>query len=220
MGFERIIDLSHPLRPGREGRQLDIERIEATDITGAPSEEHWYIMHRVRMDNHIGTHMEAPYHGLEDGADLAQVPIEQLVGEAVILDLRVRARGLVIPLQEVQQAAQRAGGVGKGDIVFCMTGWARYYGSERYAESPFLTQDAVRWLVDSGIKMLGIDTGGRIDPSFPDRQNHLIMFESGVIYLENLTSLDAIPKSRVTVVALPPAIDGMEAFPARVVALL
>jgi arylformamidase len=177
-------------------------------------------MHRVRMDNHIGTHMEVPYHGLEDGADLAQVAVEQLTGEAVILDLRERAGGLAISSEEVQRAVERAGGVGKGDIVFCMTGWAKHYGTERYAESPFLTRDAVRWLVDSGIKMLGIDTGGRIDPAFPDRQNHLILFESGVIYVENLTNLEAIPKSRVTVVALPPPIEGMEAFPARVVAFL
>ena len=111
MNFEKLIDLSHPLRPGRESRRLEIERIEATHITGAATEQDWYIMHRVVMDNHIGTHMEVPYHALEGAADLAQVPVEQFVGEAAILDLRGYSAGEGIPLEVVQRAAEEAGGV-------------------------------------------------------------------------------------------------------------
>jgi arylformamidase len=216
----KIFDLSHPLRPGREARRLEIEQIDATHITGAEAEKLWYIMHWVCMDNHIGTHMEVPYHALEDGADLAQVPVEQLVGEAVILDLRGYSPRKGIPLEAVQRVAAEAGGVGEGDIVFCMTGWSKYYGSERYMEPPFLTREAVRWLVSRGIKMLGVDTTGAMDPAFPDRENHLPLFEAGVVYIENLTNLEAVPQSRVTVVALPPAVEGLEALPVRVAAFL
>ena len=218
--IKKVIDLSHLLRPGREARRLEIEEIQATDITGAPSEREWYIMHRVAMDNHIGTHMEVPYHALEDAADLATVPVEQVAGEAAILDLRDHSAGESIPLEEVQRAAEQAGGVGQGDIVFCMTGWSQHYGSQQYDEPPFLAREAVHWLVGRGIKMLGIDTRGSMDPAFPDRQNHLPLFEAGVVYIENLTNLEAVPESRVSVVALPPAIEGLEGFPVRVVALL
>ena len=55
METKRVIDLSHTLRPGREARTLDIELIDATAMVGAPAEDDWYIMHRVVMDNHIGT---------------------------------------------------------------------------------------------------------------------------------------------------------------------
>jgi arylformamidase len=219
-GYSKIIDLSHTLRPGREARTFDIERIEATDITGAPSEEQWYIMHRVSMDNHIGTHMEVPYHAFKDRADLAEVPVEQFVGEAVILDLRGRAAEEGIPLEDVQRAAEQAGGINQGDIVFCMTGWSQYYDDEEYSEPPFLRREAVHWLVNCGIKMLGIDTRGSMDPAFPDRQNHLPLFEADMVYIENLTNLEAVPESRVTVVALAPAVQGLEGFPVRVVALL
>ena len=88
MKINQVIDLSHPLYPGREARTLEISRLDATQITGAPEEEGWYIMHRVVMNNHLGTHLEVPYHILESGADLAQIPAEQYIGEAVILDLR------------------------------------------------------------------------------------------------------------------------------------
>jgi arylformamidase len=220
MGLTKVVDLSHPLRPGREARRLEIKRIDATQITGAAAEEAWYIMHRVELDNHIGTHMEVPYHALENAADLAQVPVEQFVGEAAVLDLRGYAAGQAIPLDAVQHAAEQAGGINKDDIVFCMTGWSQHYGSEQYDEPPFLTRETVRWLVSRGIKMLGIDTRGSMDPAFPDRKNHLPLFEAGIVYIENLTNLEAIPERRVTAVALPPAVEGLEGFPVRVVALL
>ena len=89
MGFSTVIDLSHSLRPGQEARPLEIKQLESTHITGAPDEEAWYVMHHVHLVNHMGTHIEVPYHCLEDGADLGQIHAEQYVGEAIILDLRL-----------------------------------------------------------------------------------------------------------------------------------
>ena len=220
MRFKRIIDLSHPLRPGREARRLDIKRLDASEVIGAQSENDWYIMHSVGMNNHLGTHVEVPYHCLPEGADLARVPIVQFVGEAVILDLRGHGPGEAIPLAEVRRAAAEAGGVFQGDIAFCMTGWSALYGTEQYTNSPYLATASVRWLVDQGIKILGIDTMGAMEPTVSHRENHLPIFREGTLYVENLTNLEELPDSRVTIVAQPPAIEGLEAFPIRVVALL
>jgi len=220
MCCEKTIDLSHPLRPGHEARTLEIKRLESTHITGAPDEDAWYIMHHVHLVNHMGTHIEVPYHCLEEGADLGNIPASHYVGEAVILDLRDREPNHPISVSEVKRAAADAGGVSQGDIVFCMTGWSEYYGTRRYDEPPFLTQDALRWLVHQSIKLLGVDTRGSMSPATPDRENHLPMMESGVSYIENLTNLESVPFSRVLVAALPPAIHGLEGFPVRVVALV
>jgi kynurenine formamidase len=220
MKISRVVDLSHPLHPGDEPRRLEIRRIPATNITGAPSELHWYVMHWIMMGSHIGTHLETPYHALREGADLAKLSVQQLVGQAVILDLRSHAASKGISLETVQHAAEQAEGVGRDDIVLCMTGWSRYYGEQAYNNPPFLTGEAVGWLVDQGIKMLGIDTNGNMDPASHDRQNHLPIFRAGVTYIENLTNLEAIGQNRATVVALPLAIAGLEAIPTRVIALL
>lgn len=118
------------------------------------------------------------------------------VGEAVILDLRGYGPGAGIPLEEVRRAAEKARGIKESDIALCMTGWSRYY------------------------KMLGIDTGGSMDPAFPDRWNHLPLFEAGLVYIENLTNLESVLQSRVTVAALTPAVEGLEGLPVRVVVLL
>ena len=220
MKLNQVIDLSHPLHPGKEARTLEISRLNATQITGAPEEEGWYIMHRVVMDNHLGTHLEVPFHILEGGADLAQIPAEQYIGEAVLLDVRGYGAREGIPLEAVQRAAQEAGGIEAGDLVFAMTGWSQYYGSERYMTPPFLVREAVQWMVSHRIKILGIDTNGAMDPDSADRWNHLPIMEAGVVYIENLTNLQAVPVSRVMAAALPPAIEGLEGLPVRVVAFL
>ena len=142
------------------------------------------------------------------------------MGEAVILDLRGYGAHEGIPLDVVQAAAEKAGGISSGDIVFAMTGWSKHYGDKLYFKPPFLSREAVLWLTGLRIKMLGIDTPGAMDPEQPDRENHLPIFEAGVIYLENLTNLEALPESRVFVSALPPAIEGLESITVRVVAYL
>jgi kynurenine formamidase len=120
----------------------------------------------------------------------------------------------------VQSAAEKAGGIKEGDLVFCMTGWSEHYGSERYMTPPFLVREAVQWIVGHGIKVLGIDTSGAMDPDSPDRWNHLPIMEADVVYIENLTNLAAVPESRVMAAALPPAIEGLEGMPVRVVAFV
>ena len=216
----KVIDLSHILHPGKEPRTLDITEIEAPSITGAPSEEGWYIMHEVSMVSHIGTHLEVPYHCFPGGKDLAGLAAGRFVGEGVVLDLRDAPPKSGVTLEKVQEAAEAAGGIGKGAAVLCMTGMSQHYKTEKYSEAPYLTGEAVEWILSHNIKLLGIDTGGAGDPHKPDRENHLPIFRAGVIYIENLTNLDKIPAKGAIVVALPPAIEGLESFPVRVVALV
>ena len=220
MQYRRVIDLSRPLRPGREARRLDISRLDATGVTGHAGDGGWYIMHAISMDNHIGTHVEVPYHCLPEGSDLGQLPAERFVGEAAILDLRGHDPGAAIPLAAVQHAAAAAGGIGEGDIVLCMMGWSGCYGTEQYSTPPYLSREALVWLVDHQLRILGVDTGGGMDPTFPDRKNHLPIFEAGTVYIENLCNLQQVNASRCLVVALPPAIEGLEGFPVRVVAIV
>jgi arylformamidase len=220
MGNLRVIDLSHPLRPGIEARRLELVLLEASEVTGHAGDGAWYIMHAVSMDNHIGTHVEVPYHCLPGGADLGCLAADRFVGEAAILDLRGHGPGAAISLEETQKAATAAGCIRVGDIVLCMTGWSTNYGTPEYTRSPFLGREALAWLVDHRLKILGIDTGGGMDPRFPDRQNHLPIFEAGTVYLENVCNLERVGVSRCLVVALPPAIDGLEGFPVRLVAIV
>ncbi len=222
-GKRRVLDLSWLLKPGKEERLLEIEMIDASEVTHADEAkrgEGWYVMHNIRMASHVGTHVEAPYHALPEGEDLAQLDVGRFVGEAVILDFRaVPARG-GISQEMAQGAASQAGGIRPGDMVFCATGYDRFFGTPRYQEAPYVSREAMRWLVAQGIKLFGMDWSGAGDPGYPDRDNHLVLFEVGIPYIENMRNLVSIAGRRVWIAALPLAVEGLESIPLRVVAVV
>ncbi len=221
MQYQRIIDLSHPLSPGKEKRRMDVEMVNSDRIAGVIQRPgQWYIMHYINMVNHIGTHVEVPLHCMEDGLDLSSIPPDTFVGEAVILDLRGLSAGSAISAQQVQDAAAAVdGGIRKGDIVFANLGWSRHYGDDRYMHNPYFTAEPLQWLVDEGMKLLGADAMGIENPKDSERPAHMTIFRAGVPLIENLTGLDQLSKTRVFVSALPVVIEKLDAFPVRVVAM-
>ncbi|MFQ6042489.1 MAG: cyclase family protein [Candidatus Poribacteria bacterium] len=221
MKFNRVVDLSHILRPSEETRKFEIEMVgseEIANVTRLPGQ--WYIMHDIEMVSHIGTHIEVPYHCSEDGTDLADVPLESLIGEAVILDLTKEAKsGEAITLQQMQEAAQTAGGVKSGDIVFVHLGWDKYYGTDAYGNGPMFSLPAMQWLVEQGMKLMGVDCSGVIIPNVNHRDGHMVLFDHEICLIENLTNLNKLTQSRVEVFALPIGVKKLESFPLRVIAL-
>lgn len=219
----RLVDLSWPLRPGKEERTLEIEMIDASEITHADAirrGQGWYIMHNIRLASHVGTHIEAPYHALPEGKDLAQLELGRFVGEAVILDFRKVPAGGVVSAVEAKGAAREAGGIRAGDMAFCASGYDRFYGTPRYEESPRVSREATEWIVSQGIVLFGMDWSGAGDPRYPDRDNHLVLFAAGIPYIENMRNLAVIAGRRVWVAALPLAVERLESIPLRVVAVV
>jgi arylformamidase len=210
----RIVDLTHIIEPTTAAaeRKFVVNIHDALhEIPGkARPEGEWYVMSDVELMNHVGTHIETPFHCLKDGADLAGVPIEQLVGEALILDLRDAEAEGGVTLAQVQAAAERAGGIRPGDIVFGQMGRTRYFATE-----PLL------WLVDQGMKLMGVDSGG-VELSHDTTHanvNHLVLFRAGIPLIENLAHLEQLTQQRVQVYALPVPVKGLDAFPLRVIAV-
>lgn len=222
MQFKRLIDLSHTIVPETGSRPMDIEMVPPLEFGYFP-EDQWYIMHNVAFLDHIGTHIEVPYHVLEEGSDLATVPLERLCGQAVVLDLTEAKPGSDVTLSIAQKAAEKAGGVRDGDIVFCRFDFDKHYDQPGAPKSPCFTAEAVEWLVNSGMKMMGVDLGGielpSSDPRATKQHNHHLLMDKGIPLIENLAHLDQLSRSRVTVFAFPVAIQRLDSFPLRVVAL-
>jgi arylformamidase len=217
----RIIDLSHVITPGRAGRKFNLEMVGAETVNPnvVRLEGQWYIMHNIVMVSHIGTHIEAPYHLFKSQADLANLPLEQLIGEAVLLDLRHCPRKRGVSVEQLREASGKAGGIRTGDIVFCNLGSARFYGTADYAASPYFSPEAIQWLVDQGMKLMGVDASGVEVPGSEEHVNHSALFGKGIPLIENLANLDQLSKTRFVVYALPIAVVGLEAFPLRVIAV-
>ena len=119
MAFKRIVDLSHKIIPGDAGRRFNIEQVDADTVAPVkllPGQ--WYIMHNVVMVNHLGTHMEVPYHLRPEGQDLTEFPIENTLGPTRILDIGHPPADHSVTLEEIKKATFVAGGVEPGAITF------------------------------------------------------------------------------------------------------
>lgn len=216
----KIIDMTHVLVPGKVGRKFSIDMVGADEVNSnvVRLENQWYIMHNINMVSHVGTHIEVPYHLLKNGLDLAQFPLEKLCGEAVVLDLRGLPPKSAISLEQIQSAAQKAGGIRQDDIVLCNLGLANLYGTEAYTQNPYFSTEAIQWLVDSGMKMMAVDASGVEIPGSEEHVNHHVLLDRDIPLIENLAGFEKLSKTRVQLYAFPIPVVGLESFPLRVVA--
>ncbi len=206
----RVVDLTHVLLPGKEQYTLEVSRRnERHGIEGD-------IMSTVYMWSHVGTHVEAPLHFLADGGDTASIPIERLMGPAIVLDFRHKQTNEAISLEELQQAGE----IERQDRVLIMTGRQDLYRTPASHDRPYLTEEAVRWLVEERqIFCLGTDSSGFEVRGVSHYPNHRLLNTAGVPVLECLTNLTELRRQRVYLVALPWPVAGLDACPVRAVAI-
>lgn len=220
----RIVDLSHRIRaglvtyPGLPAPTIEpfLTR-EDSRAKYAPGTE--FAMDIITMIGNTGTYLDSPFHRYGDGADLAGLDLATLVG----------LRAEVFHLESAWSPASRgiradmiAGRDVAGAAVLIHTGWDRHFGTPAYgAGSPFLAEDAVRWLIDAGATLVGIDALNIDDTeSGGQRPAHSLLLDAGIHVVEHLTNLGALPVSGARFTAAPPAVEGFGTFPVRAFAEL
>jgi arylformamidase len=206
----RIVDLSHRLKPGVQRFRLEVRTRSVEEYVPeykVPPGE-WYVMADVEICSHVGTHVEAPLHAFEKGADAAQLDIRSLIGPAAVVDFSDKRAGEAIGLAEM---ADRGAHLERGDILLVRTGLSRHYLTKRY-KRPYIDPRAVDWIVERGIKAFGIDCSG-----FEQRTgglhevNHRKLLGRSIPIMEDLNNLDRLSEPRVFFVALPLPIEGLDA---------
>lgn len=216
--YSRYVDLSRPLDPGREQHpwvRYDTRVDSIVDDPGfAPPPGRWYVVTQLAMSGHAGTHVEAPLHAVEGGSAVGEVAVEHFFGEAAILDLGAVPWAEPFDRIRLEEASRPAGGIRPDDIVFIHFGWDQR--SARGGHPPYPTPEALGWLVDQGIKLLGIDSPGLEVPGNKALVNHHILFDRGIPLIESLANLEKLEAPRVYVFALPLPALGTDAIPLRV----
>lgn len=149
----QMVELSHkwghgvPSYPG----QADVKMFRAVKHA-----QHGVLAWKINTVMHTGTHMNAPIHMIQRGADLASVPEDRFFGNGVVLSIP-KTSYEVITAKDLETAKP---GVKQGDIVVIVTGWHHKYSDaiEYYGESPGLSKDAAEWLVKKDCKLVAVDT--------------------------------------------------------------
>lgn len=234
----RVVDLSHPYDedtvywPTAEGFRLKV------DSKGITPGGFYYEANSFCTAEHGGTHLDAPVHFAEGKRSVDAIPLEQLIGPGLVVDVRAaceRDRDHLVTVAELGAWEKEHGRIPDGAIVLFFTGFGRFWPdrerymgtAERGAEAvaklhfPGLDPAAARWLTsERSLGAIGLDTP-RIDHG-PSRtfDAHRILFESEVPALENVAHLGLLPPLGFTVVALPMKIRGGSGGPERIAALL
>ncbi len=209
--YRRMVDLSRPIVPQAHPWVRYQAQIESIAKEG----QGWYVVGQMELSGHAGTHVEAPLHALEDGVDVGNLPVEAFFGEAVILDLSAAPGATPVELPALQEAVQMAGGVQQGDIVFIHFSWDQR-ADGKYP--PYPATAALAWLVEQGIKLLGIDSPGLEVEGDRRLPNHRLLFGRGIPLIESLVRLDELGAGRCYVFAQPLPAQGTDAVPLRVLA--
>ena len=207
----RVVDLSHPL----DDRTQVYPGDPTVRLSAARSlERDGYRVSHLHLGSHSGTHLDAPSHVVEDGATVDALPLDLLVGPAVVVDLR--DLGPREPVEWERLAAH----VRPGRMLVLHTGWSREWGSVAYEDHPYLSAETAGELVDAGVRVVGIDalsvdeTGGEAFPA------HEALLGAGVVVVENLTGLAALDHPEPVLSLLPLPLRGADGSPVRAVALL
>ncbi len=198
----------------------------------------FYSANRFHMAEHSGTHLDAPIHFWKDAAPVDQVPLTQLVGSAVVIDVSRECASnpdFELTRKELDRWEADHHRIPERSIVLVNTGYAkrwsdraRYLGTaETGAQAiaklhfPGVDPEAALWLVrERKLKAIGIDTASIDRGQSKDFATHVVLCSHGVSAFENVTNLEQLPAEGFTVIALPMKIGGGSGGPLRIVAAI
>lgn len=233
----RIVDLSHAYGPSTVFWPTSPTKFELHRLAFGKTEGgYFYAANTFAMPEHGGTHLDAPIHFFEDGRTSDQIPLEQLIAPAAVIDVTARVaadRDYRATRDDVLQFEKVNGEIARGTIVLLRTGWSRHWpnakaylgddtpGDASKLSFPSFGTEAARLLVEErGVAALGVDTASIDYGRSTDFRVHRIAAARNVIGLENLTTLDQLPARGALVIALPMKIEGGSGGPVRAVALI
>jgi kynurenine formamidase len=233
-----IVDLSYPFDsstvywPTAESFHLE------KDFEGTTDKGYYYSAYRYSAAEHGGTHIDAPVHFAKGHNSVDAIPLEQLIGPAIVVDVTKQAsenRDYLVTTRDLKNWEQQNGKIAPGTIVLLRTGFGKFYpdrkrylGTDQRGDAavadlhfPGLHPEAARWLTqDRKISAIGLDTASIDYGQSTLFESHRILFASNIPALENVANLDKLPIRGFSVIALPMKIKAGSGGPLRIVAVV
>ena len=218
----RIIDLTVTVDVNTKSPPSTDLKVELTRYHRGPG--FWQVT-AVAQSLHTGSHIDSPLHCYERGGTTAEIPLDQVIGEAFVIDCSYVEPEQPIEVRDLERGAQ---GVQPGDIVIVRTDWTdRSWGRfpEFFTRSPYLTPEAADWLAAQRPKAIGFDFFEEYSARLPDFTSedfvcHRILLGAGVPLLEQITGLGRVGRQRFPFFAPFYKLAGVEGAPARYFAIV
>ena len=209
----KIIDLSHEVRigmPTYPGDAPVVVRQERSVVRDG------FALTSLAMTSHVGTHVDVPAHLFADAPGLHAMTPEAFVGKAATADCSGAAGRAVTP-DDLASLAEVDG----LEFVLIRTGWDRHWGSPRYFKGyPPLSIEACRFLASLNLRGVGLDCPSPDPADSTELSAHRELLKGGMVVVENLCNLHALPESGFLFSALPLRIRDGDGSPVRAVGIL
>lgn len=234
----KIIDLSHTFDaqtiywPTEDGFKFE------KGFDGYTPGGYYYAANKFSAPEHGGTHLDAPKHFAINSHTSDQIPVEQLIGSAIVIDVTKQSeanRDYQVTVSDFTEWESQHGQIPDGAIVLLRTGFAKHWpdrlgymgtdergaGAVPKLHFPGLHPDAARWLTTNrSIKAIGLDTPSIDYGQSTLFESHQILFAKNIPAFENVGDMGALPLKDFVVVALPMKIGGGSGGPLRIVAIM
>ena len=224
----QIVDLGHPLAvtdPTWDGTPaFSREGVATFDKDG-------YAAGRITVEEHFGTHVDAPAHFARGGWTLDQIPVDRLRRPGVCINVSAQVATDVdyrVSVADIKAFEAKSGPVPEGSIALIATGWDRFWPDRaRYMNErggvkhfPGLSAEAVAYLArERRVAAIGIDTGSIDHGPSTSFEAHKVSMALNVYHIENAAHLTSLPATGFTVLVAPINIAGGSGGPARVFAV-
>lgn len=162
---------------------------------------------RLTINSHFSTHIDAPFHMLDNGKKLTDFPIKTFIGDAIVLDVRNQSK-IELDLDDLQP----------NDIVFfCTNHTKKAYSEDFFKNNPVISKKTAQKLIDKKIKIVGIDS---FTPDNKPFEVHKLFFKHNILIVENLVNLDQLIGKRFKCYILPLKIQDADGAPCRVIGII
>ena len=192
-----------------------------TVFDGINDKGYYYSSFKYSAEEHGGTHFDSPMHFAEGGNSIEKVPVEQLTGEGVVVDVTPKAaadRDYQVMTSDFEAWEKTNGRIPDGAIVLINTGFGKFYpdkltytgtvltGKEgvENLHFPGLHPDAAKWLAtERKIKGVGLDTPSIDFGQSKEFLTHRMLFSHNLTAYENVAHLDELPPRGIWVLPYP-----------------
>lgn len=225
---KEYLDLSHLFEDGMPGFKLQNEDGTFTQFTAkirpfltreqtSPKYKGLcsFEMTEMTFQTSIGTYLDSPYHRFAEGRDISQIAIDEVVLPGVVVDVRGRAAFEMVSADSIPPRTAL-----RGRAVLFNFGWDRLWGREEYQSYPFISEELVEHLADSGVRLVGVDTVNIDDSRNLRRPAHTRLLGRGILIVENLTGLEKLLMRKFRFFAVPIKGKGAASMPVRAFAEL
>jgi kynurenine formamidase len=198
-----------------------------------------YVTHFFILDEHAGTHVDAPSHYFREGDSSEKIDLSKLIGQAAVVDVRhldgeaENGASPAITVAHLEAWEAEHGRFEPGEIALLLTGWSKHYvkgeAGRAFLHEPVVLQsrpawpapeaDAAIFLHERGVNAIGIDAPS-VGSAEEGNEVHRAGLSREMAFIEGLTNLDQLPARGASFVFLPIKIAVASGAPGRAIAVL